>query len=498
MLRHFAAFKFRREYIFYRFHDLCGVVVILSKNQRLGHVFPFLFPVGVQLVIDGFFVGCQHLADLILVHHGAIQGGRIVVHPLVGCINRFPACPAGCFHELRSRTYCSAVLGDLGLDAIDAGRHIDTIHHGIIVGIILNDVIIEERIGFRRGCGGKAQDMRAREIIQHCPPLAVNGAVAFIHDDQLEVIRRNPQITIQADDIFALFFFLLRCPLVFGVLAVLRKLLPGQYGKQLLNGGNYNVGFYVVIVFQPLDLIEGAHFRLTFCAVKLAEFAFRLTGQVVPVHQKQDAAHRGIIQQAVAGQAGQIGFAAAGGKHGQAFLFSVLDGVFKLHLGAILAIAQATLVQSRQSAIGRNLMDQLEHFLGRMHFSQFHIIRIRRKQIPEINLAAICQINQRDQSIIPETIPVLRMGGIALGLGLHVFCQWVFLPFGLHHSDGFVVHKKQIIAFSVTLHQCFFHSGSTVWNILFTGYNLPTGFFQLPVNLLTCSFFRKHGDPPLT
>ena len=170
------------------------------------------------------------------------------------------------------------MLGDLGLDAIDAGRHIDTIHHGIIVGIILNDVIIEERIGFRRGCGGKAQDMRAREIIQHCPPLAVNGSVAFIHDDQLEVVRRNFQIPIQADDILAFLFLLLCRPLVFGVLAVLRKLLPGQYGKQLLNGGNHNVGFYIVVVFQPLDLIEGAHFRLAFRAVKLAELTLCLTG----------------------------------------------------------------------------------------------------------------------------------------------------------------------------------------------------------------------------
>ena len=166
--------------------------------------------------------------------------------------------------------------------------------------------------------------------------------MAFIHDDQLEIIRRNPQIAIQADDIFALFFFLLRCPLVFGILAVLRKLLPGQYSKQLLNGGNHNVGFYIVIVFQPLDLIEGAHFHLAFGTVKLAELAFRLTGQVVPIHQEHDAAHRGIIQQAVAGQAGQIGFSAAGGKYSQAFLFPILDGVFKLRLGAILAIAQAT------------------------------------------------------------------------------------------------------------------------------------------------------------
>ena len=243
MLRHFAAFKFRREYIFCRFHDLCGVVVILGKNQRLGHVFPFLFPVGVQLFIDGFFVGCQHLADLILVHHGAVQGGRIIVHPFASRINRFPACPAGCFHELRSRAYCSAVLGDLGLDAIDAGRHIDAIHHGIVVGIILDDVIIEERIGFRRGRRGEAQNMRAGEIIQHRPPLAVNGAMAFIHDDQLEVVRRNFQIPIQADDILAFLFLLLCRPLVFGVLAVLRKLLPGQYGKQLLNGGNHNIGF---------------------------------------------------------------------------------------------------------------------------------------------------------------------------------------------------------------------------------------------------------------
>ena len=250
-------------------------------------------------------------------------------------------------------------------------------------------------------------------------------------------------------------------------------------------------------MFQPLDLIERAHFRLAFRAVKLTEFTLRLAGQVVPIHQEQDAAHRGIVQQAIAGQAGKIGFAAAGGKHGQAFLFAILDGVFKLHLGAILAIAQTALLQAGQRAIGRGLMNQLEHFLGRMHFSQFHIIRFREEQILEIYIVAVGQIDQRDQSFIPETIPDLRMSGIPLGLGLHVFLQRVFLSLGFHHSNGFIIHKKQVIAFRVSLHQRFFHGGSAARDILFTGHDIPTGFFQLPVDLLPCSFFRKHGAPPL-
>ena len=47
------------------------------------------------------------------------------------------------------------------------------------------------------------------------------------------------------------------------------------------------------------------------------------------------------------------------------------------------------------------------------------------------------------------------------------------------------------------LHQPFLNGGSTVRSIFFTGYNFPAGFFQLPVNLLPRSFFRKHGAPPL-
>ena len=142
-------------------------------------------------------------------------------------------------------------------------------------------------------------------------------------------------------------------------------------------------------------------------------------------------------------------------------------------------------------------MNQLKHLLGRMHFGQLNIIRFRRKQIFEINLAPVGQINQRNQPVIPKTIPILRMSGIALGLGLHIFRQRVFLPLGFHHSDSLIIHKKQIIAFRVSLHQPFLNGGSTVRSIFFTGYNFPAGFFQLPVNLLPRSFFRKHGVPPL-
>ena len=72
MFRNTAVFKFIFEYIFHAFNDLGGVIVILGEDERFRNILPLLFPVRVQLFIDGIFVSRKHLADLITVNDRAV------------------------------------------------------------------------------------------------------------------------------------------------------------------------------------------------------------------------------------------------------------------------------------------------------------------------------------------------------------------------------------------------------------------------------------------
>ena len=81
-----------------------------------------------------------------------------------------------------------AILGDLGLDAIDVVADIDAVGDGLLVAVVLDQVAVEEADGLRRGRGGQA-DQEGIEVVEHLPPDVVDRAMAFIHDDEIERSR---------------------------------------------------------------------------------------------------------------------------------------------------------------------------------------------------------------------------------------------------------------------------------------------------------------------
>ena len=80
--------------------------------------------------------------------------------------------------------------GDLGLDAIDVVVDVDAVGHGLLVGVFHHQVLVEEAEGLLDGRGGEA-DQIGVEVLQHLPPEVVDGAVAFVGDDDVEGLDRE-------------------------------------------------------------------------------------------------------------------------------------------------------------------------------------------------------------------------------------------------------------------------------------------------------------------
>ena len=79
----------------------------------------------------------------------------------------------------------TALLGGLGFDAIDFVADIDAIGDGALGIVFHYQVLVAEPDGLFRRRGGEA-DEKGVELFQHLPPEAVDGAVAFVGDSEIE------------------------------------------------------------------------------------------------------------------------------------------------------------------------------------------------------------------------------------------------------------------------------------------------------------------------
>ena len=78
-----------------------------------------------------------------------------------------------------------AFLGDFGFDPIDVVADVHAIGDGLDVGVFGDEVLVEEAEGGLAGSGGEA-DEEGVEVFEDLPPQVVDGAVAFVDDDEVE------------------------------------------------------------------------------------------------------------------------------------------------------------------------------------------------------------------------------------------------------------------------------------------------------------------------
>ena len=84
----------------------------------------------------------------------------------------------------------AALLGDLRSDPIDFVADVDAIGDGALVVVFRDEVLVEEADGLLDGRGGEADEKRV-EVFEDLPPEIVDGAMAFVGDDEVEGFDGN-------------------------------------------------------------------------------------------------------------------------------------------------------------------------------------------------------------------------------------------------------------------------------------------------------------------
>ena len=211
-------------------HDIVGVDFVQRENERLGQIIHILLTlrVGEHLSIDSIAIGFQHELDLRRIDDAAVQFlFRVVLRLLVA--DGFHLARVSC-HPSQFGAFQdgSTVLCGLRLDAINAGIHIHAIHDGLLQRVIDHNVVIEESLCFRNRGRRQPYHLGCVEIIQHFFPVAIDGTVALVDDNQVEEVRRKGDVSRQLH---------FSCRGVFIVIIIIDYFFPCEEREKTLDGG---------------------------------------------------------------------------------------------------------------------------------------------------------------------------------------------------------------------------------------------------------------------
>ena len=204
-----------------------------------------------------------------------------------------------------------ALLGELGFDAVDVVAHIDLVDHGVFVGVFGDEVLPKKADGLFGGCGGEANE-EGIEVFEHLAPEVVDGAVAFVDDDDIERFDGDVGVVADGPGLFvdgAAFYF--KAGMFVGFVI---QLLVGELGIQALDGGDGDLGGVGDAgAAEDVDVVVLGEFAAIVGDDELFKFILGIGGEVATVDQEQDAFDLGELGQAIDFGDGGVGFAGAGG-----------------------------------------------------------------------------------------------------------------------------------------------------------------------------------------
>ena len=163
------------------------MAVSLGKDQRLG----YLCAAREQLP-QIVFEAANHRADLAGVYHVAVELRRRIVHVLVHLLpalfsRQTVALLDNLLHDVR------AALANLRLNEEDIFADIHAVDNSLLTGILADHVLLKVRNGaLVRRCG--QADEKGVEVFEHLAPDVIDGAVALVHDDAVEKLRRDLRV----------------------------------------------------------------------------------------------------------------------------------------------------------------------------------------------------------------------------------------------------------------------------------------------------------------
>ena len=207
---------------------------------------------------------------------------------------------------------------------------VDLVGDGALVSVFHDEVLIEEADGLLGRRGGEADEIGV-EVFEHLAPEIVDGAMAFIGDDEVEGLDGDVRIVNDRRRLFPKRL----AELVAGAFVDLGvDLFAAQHGVKALDGGDADAADAVELRgLQVLDVVKLGELAAVVGRDELLEFFQGLVAEIAAVDEEEDAARAGELDEAVNEVDGGVGLAAAGGHldEGAAFVggqrfFEIADG----------------------------------------------------------------------------------------------------------------------------------------------------------------------------
>ena len=162
-------------------HDVIGVAVVLGEDDGLGHI----AAAGEYVREQALPKGLDDCANLVFRHHVAVKPvggvGQVLVQPLPADPPGQPVPPV----DVVAGLHRGPLLGDLGANPVGVEVDVYLVDHGLLVGVLHDQVLLEEAEGLLGGRCGQS-DQEAVEVLKHLPPEVVDGAVTLVGDDDVE------------------------------------------------------------------------------------------------------------------------------------------------------------------------------------------------------------------------------------------------------------------------------------------------------------------------
>ena len=480
--------------------------VVLGEDQCLGHGRAAGEDLGEQSVAERL----QHGADLIGGGDGAVELAGGVVEILVQrLVPLGSGAPVDLRHDgagLDRRT----LLADLRPDPVDVEVDVDVVRHRLRVGVLGDEVLLEEPEGLLARRGGQTDDVGV-EVLQHPAPLAVDRAVRLVHDDQVERLGRDVRVVGDRH-------WLVGHPAVQVRVVGIAGLLVAQRLEHPLDRRDRDAGrVRHRSAPDPVDVVQLGELPAVVGRLVILELGHRLLGQVVAVDQEQDAVEAAVLEQPVRQGDGGVGLAGAGGHLHQAPIEPLLT---QTRLDAVdrgdLRWTQRPLVKRRQvtdlAAPRRVLLVlALEDVRESGRLGDVEDPPRRRfgvVAVGEVGFGAAGLEDERQPPLLRECRE-LHLGRQALGvlarLPLHARKRGA-LGFGLDHSDDSLVDVKQVVGAAVArlerdFADCDALRGEQVHRLLVL--HRPAGLDELPVyehagarfgRYSACAFLGTHDQ----
>src|SRR5207302_810497 len=235
-------------------------------------------------------------ADLIGRNDGAIELIRRIGEIFVKLFPPDLTCEAFAFIDVETFLDATALRSDLRVYLVNVIGDVHVVRDGVLVSVLHDEVLIKEADGLLRRRGGEADEIGV-EVFEHLTPEIVDGAVAFIGDDEVEGLDRDVRVV---DDRRRLFPKRL-AELVAGAFVDLGvDLFAAQHGVKALDGGDADAADAVELcALQVLDVVKLGELAAVVGRDELLEFFQGLVAEVAAVDEEEDAARTSELDEAV-------------------------------------------------------------------------------------------------------------------------------------------------------------------------------------------------------